>query len=172
MSAQIATDVEVVPQRISVVDITIRRMYRFVDIGESETWRMLEKTTRICTKWNSAIPKNNVRGGYYKLGPNLRAGVYEGSKRQKERREPNDKNTGDRDIGCWLTAHVLNDIVSVTLHKVIWKTHRSFSLALGGKVGRLTEGHEDYRNPPTETKVEQDNSSAAVAIQSDGPVSS
>ena len=46
----------IVPQSTSDTDIAMRRIYRLVDIGKSETWRTLEKTTRICTKRYSAIP--------------------------------------------------------------------------------------------------------------------
>jgi len=51
------SDVTTVLQSMSVADIAIRRMYRSVDMGELETSRTLEKTTRICTKWYSAIPE-------------------------------------------------------------------------------------------------------------------
>jgi len=54
--SQIVSDVTIVFQSMSVADIAMRRIYRFVDIGELETSRTLEKTTRICTKWYSAIP--------------------------------------------------------------------------------------------------------------------
>ena len=54
--AQIVSDVTTALQTMSVADIAMRRMYRLVDIGELETSRTLEKTTRICTKWYSAIP--------------------------------------------------------------------------------------------------------------------
>ena len=50
------SDVTTVLQSISVADIAMRRIYRLVDMGELETSRMLEKTTRICTKWYNAIP--------------------------------------------------------------------------------------------------------------------
>ena len=56
MLAHIATDVKTVFQSMSVTDIAMSRMYRLVDMGELETWRTLEKTTRICTKWYNAIP--------------------------------------------------------------------------------------------------------------------
>ena len=35
-----------------------------------------------------------------------------------------------------------------------------------------TERHEDYRNPPAETKVEQRDPSTATVIQPDGSISS
>ena len=56
MLAHISTDVKTVFQSMSVTDIVMSRMYRLVDMGELETWRTLEKTTRICTKWYNAIP--------------------------------------------------------------------------------------------------------------------
>ena len=56
MFSHIASDVKTVFQSTSIADITVRCIYRLVDIGELETWRTLEKTIRICTKWYNAIP--------------------------------------------------------------------------------------------------------------------
>jgi len=69
-------------------------------------------------------------------------------------------------VGRGTTANVWEDIVPVILYDVVWKAGEPSGCHSGGE--KLTEGHEDRGNHPTETKVKKENRSTIFIIQSSG----
>ena len=54
-------------------------------------------------------------------------GIQQRDNRKEQRRELNDKYARDRKIGRWLATEILDDVVSVALHYIVYRARKSAS---------------------------------------------